>query len=300
MWTDSIQEQNIDFTYSSPTYSIPRRALIRTIELLGGQPKLKKLYMQYALDDANGRDFFQSAIDSLQLNVKMNRSRLAHIPQSGPVLFIANHPYGVLDGIALTWLAEQVRPDIKVLANHVLCQVPETEKSLLPIDFSGNKKALETNIQSRKSALHHLKRGGAIGIFPGGGVAASVNPLKGPAVDPMWHPFTAKLARCPDTMIVPVYFGGQNSRIFQIASHVSYTLRLALYFFETARRIKSDFEIAIGETIGPKEIHSYEDRQELLSFLRQKTFELANSVEPTGKNVPRFDAEYSYPSHFKL
>ncbi|MEM7462281.1 MAG: lysophospholipid acyltransferase family protein [Pseudomonadota bacterium] len=300
MRNDSIQEQMIDFTYSSPTYSIPRRAFIRTIEALGGQPRLKKLYLNYAIDDADGRDFFQAAIDSLQLNVKMNQSRLALIPKSGPVLFVANHPYGVIDGIALTWLAEQVRPDIKVLANHVLCQVPETEKSLLPIDFSGNKKALETNVQSRRSALHHLKDGGAIGIFPGGGVAASVNPLKGPAVDPIWHPFTAKLARCSETVIVPVYFGGQNSRIFQIASHVSYTLRLALYFFETARRIKSDFEIGVGEPIGPEEIRSYDDRQELLRFLRQKTFELAKSVEPVGKNVPRFDAEYSYPSHFKL
>lgn len=274
--------KKVRFTYSTQDQPLIQRAVIQAIEKIGGQRKLKKLYVKHQRNVDAGEDFFESAVRILKLNVEFDSEALQAVPASGPLVFIANHPYGVMDGITLTWLARKVRPDVKVLANSVLCQAPEAAQNLLPVDFSPTREARETNVRSRLFAQSWLRQGHAIGIFPGGGVSTSEKPMKGPAVDLPWAPFTAKLIRAGKANVVPVYFVGQNSRIFQLASHLSLTLRLSLVFRETARRIGTQLKVRVGNWIPFSSISHIEDRGELIAFLRKLTFGLAQPSDIKG------------------
>ncbi len=296
----ALAYSEIDFTYSTPDQSVAQRSFIRAVERLGGQARLKRLYDRY-LDDVSGnKEFFQSAIDLLKLNIRHDAEQLRRVPANGPILFIANHPYGVLDGIVLTWLARQARPDVKVLANHVLCQAPDALQHLLPIDFSGTREANRVSAGSRSEAQRHLKAGGAVGIFPAGGVAASEKPLRGPALDSIWHPITAKFITMARATVVPVYFAGQNSRLFQLASHLSYTLRLSLYFWETSRRIGTDVDVAIGDPIPFTELEGFEERTDMMRELRRRTYALASDLQAPPKKLPPFDREFTFPKYIKF
>jgi putative hemolysin len=274
----------VRFSYSTADQPVLQRAVIQAIEKIGGQRKLKKLYVQHQQSVKNGENFFAAALRLLRMTVDFDAAALARTPASGPVLFIANHPYGVLDGITLTWLATRVRPDTKVLANDVLCQAPEARENLLPVAFAPTREARETNVASRREAQAWLRDGHAIGIFPGGGVSTSEKPLKGPAVDLPWAPFTAKLLRASRATVVPVFFVGQNSRLFQLASHLSLTLRLSLVFRETARRIGSRLRVRVGEPVPFEEIAHIEDRTALVAELRRRTFGLARPADVKGEN----------------
>ncbi|MEL6947600.1 MAG: lysophospholipid acyltransferase family protein [Pseudomonadota bacterium] len=300
MSVDAV-EQEISFTYSTASQRPGRRNFIKLVEMCSGQKRLKQLYENYVNERSQDQDFFDAAIDRLELKVDFDEERLAAVPRTGPVLFIANHPYGVADGIVLTWLAKKARPDVKVMANHVLCQAPEAGSNLMPVDFSGTREALRTNIATRKEALATLNQGGAVGIFPGGGVAASEKPWKGPAVDPTWHTFLAKLVQQGKATVVPIYFDGQNSRLFQLASHTSYTLRLALFFRETHRLIGSQLRIAIGDPIGPDDLADLSQKDALVRHLRKKTYELAQSLPKRRRRQhPPHDREFVYPSRLKI
>ena len=280
----TISPRKLRFSYSTADQPVLQRAVIQAIEKIGGQRKLKKLYAQHQKNLKNGENFFDSAISLLRMRVEYDEEALARTPAAGPVLFIANHPYGVLDGITLTWLATKVRPDTKVLANDVLCQAPEAAANLLPVAFAPTREARETNVASRLEAQSWLRQGHAIGIFPGGGVSTSEKPLKGPAVDLPWAPFTAKLLRSSRAtgVSMPVFFVGQNSRLFQLASHLSLTLRLSLVFRETARRIGSHLRVRVGEPIPFEDIAHIEDRAELVMELRKRTFGLARPEDFKG------------------
>lgn len=280
-----VLPKKVRFSYSTADQPVLQRAVIQAIEKIGGQRKLKKLYAQHQKNLKNGENFFDSAIRLLRMKVEFDEEALARTPATGPVLFIANHPYGVLDGITLTWLATKVRPDTKVLANDVLCQAPEAVNNLLPVAFAPTREARETNVNSRLEAQKWLRQGHAIGIFPGGGVSTSEKPLKGPAVDLPWAPFTAKLLRASQATVVPVFFVGQNSRLFQLASHLSLTLRLSLVFRETARRIGSRLKVRVGAPIPFSEIAHIEDRAELVMELRKRTFGLARPEDIKGSNL---------------
>ena len=270
-------------TYSTPEQPRLQRTTIRAIETVTGKLKLQRLYRQYrdekARPDRCSESFFDAALRLLEVEVRYDLAALARIPDDRPVLFIANHPYGVVDGIILCWLALKVRPDVKVMANSVLCRAPEAKPHVLPIEFSGTAEGNAVTIESRRRALDTLLAGGSIAIFPAGGVATATSFFKGPAYDLPWISYTARLVRAARPVIIPIYFSGQNSRLFQIASRVSPTLRLSLYCHETVRRIGRPVDVTIGDPISHEKVADLKPRENLVAELRSRTFALAGRPE---------------------
>src|SRR5262249_31743719 len=162
----------------------------------------------------------------LRLDLRLSRPPSDAIPVRGPLMVIANHPFGVVDGIILCSLVAQVRDDYQIMTHRVLHQAPEVRPRILPVDFSGKEAATPNNLRSRRLARALLSGGGALLVFPGGGVAAAPKTF-GQAVDRPWGTLAAKLALATGAAVLPVYFHGQNSRWFQAASNIHQTLRYA-------------------------------------------------------------------------
>jgi putative hemolysin len=246
------------------------------VERATGQPVLKRLYLENKHHARPAESFFVAAVSSLALDIFYDEAALARIPREGPVVFVANHPFGVLDGIVISWLVQKVRPDFVVLTNAVLLRAEELRDYVLPIDFSETSEALSLNIKSRGSARAQLEKGGAVVVFPAGGVSTAPDRLgRRPAVDAPWQPFAAQLIQRGKATVVPVWFGGQNSRLFQIASHISLTLRLSLLFHEVKHRIGTSLAVGIGAPIAFGELAAIRDRLSLANELRARTYALA-------------------------
>jgi putative hemolysin len=218
--------------------------------------------------------FWHDAIAELRLDLRLNRRPADAIPQSGPLLVVANHPFGVVDGIILCWLVAQVRPDYQIMTHRVLHQAPEVRPRILPVDFSGTDAATRNNLRSRRLARDLLDDGGALLVFPGGGVAAAPKTF-GRAVDRPWGTLAAKLALATGAAVLPVFFHGQNSRWFQAASNIHQTLRYALLFHEVRNKIGRRIDVTIGDVIAPARLRALGDRNAVTAFLRQATHDLA-------------------------
>lgn len=283
--------EDIRFSYSRPEQATWKRAIIRGIEMASGQPKLERLYRQWAAEKPAGENIFAAGVRLLDLRIETNEEGWARVPRSGPVLFIANHPFGVADGLMIGDLATRVRPDSKIMTHSLLCQPPEARDYLLPVDFGGTPEAQATSVLTRRRTLDWLNAGHSVVVFPSGGVSTAQNPLTGPALESPWYPFIAKLARLPGLTIVPVYFHGQNSRLFQLASHIHYMLRVALIFRETARRIGGSFKVTVGEPFPSSILPASGDRSAVLSELRRRTLALGGTEAPDPK------LEFTFPSH---
>lgn len=267
-----------DYLFSYATLSDPplKRRLIRFIERASGQETLKKLYLDNQRSPIPGESFWQAAVRSLALDVRYNAADLRRAPTTGPTVFVANHPYGVLDGIVLAWLVEKIRRDYVVLTIDVLRRAPEVHDFVLPIDFSGTAEARATNLATRAAARAQLDRGGAVIVFPAGAISTAPDALGlRPAVDARWQPFVSQLIQRSRATVVPVWFGGQNSRLFQIASRVSLTLKLSLIFREVKKCIGKSMPVEIGEPIPFEALRSITDRQALADELRRRTYALA-------------------------
>ncbi len=266
-----------DFTYASPDDGLLKKAVIRSIENMTGRRRLYRLYRDYPQRVPATYSFWRAAIHQLQLKLRYDAAALQAVPATGPVVIVANHPFGVVDGIVISFLISQVRSDFKVLTNSLLYRAPEAQPFLLPIDFSETKAALKTNLKSRSEARGILSRGGCIVAFPGGTVSTAPRAF-GRAKDPDWKPFTARLIQDAKATVVPIYFAGQNSRLFQIASQFSQTLRLSLLFKEVINKMDREMPIEIGTPIPFDELAHLTNRHLLCAALRERTYQLAKQI----------------------
>lgn len=267
-------KQSPKLTYVSPTDPKLKAALIRSIERLTGQRKLQHLYHNLLDQTDGGASFWEAALAQLQVTLDYDEAQFHKIPRTGPIIFIANHPYGLLDGLAICHLASRVRGQFKILINSVLCQEDQIAPYLLPIDFSETKEAIQTNINSKKLALTTLHQGGAIVIFPGGGISTAAGPF-GQVTDLEWKLFAAKLIQMTKATVVPVFFHGHNSRLFQIVSQFSLTLRLSLIIHEVNKKMGDTLRLSIGNPIPYQQLAGIKKRQELTDHLRNVTYGLS-------------------------
>jgi putative hemolysin len=270
-------DETVIFSYATDDDPWLKRVLIRTIEKTTGQPYLKNVYDQHHNNPVHGESPWAAAMRLLELKLNYNRDGLTHLPKTGPLAVVANHPFGVVDGLIVSYLISTIRDDFVVLTNSVLYQAEEIRRYLLPVDFSETQDALETNIKSRAAAKAHLTRGGCLIVFPAGGASTAPKPWSKRAVDAEWKNLSAKLIAAAKAPVVPIYFAGQNSRLFQVASHISMTLRLSLFFREVYDKIGGDIHIRIGKVIPYADLERL-DRKILMEHLRKVTYALGGGL----------------------
>lgn len=254
-----------------------KRWLIRSIEGLSGRDRYVRIYDTWRTDIVGKTDrVFGKMLDLIDVGLAVEGQwPPAHIPE-GPIVMIANHPFGIGDGIAVLAMAEQLGRPFRVLINNELLKVPEMAPYSLPVSFEETKEALAINMKTRHEAVRLLKEGVTVIVFPAGGVATARRAF-GHAEDLPWKIFPAKLIQSAQASVVPVYFEGQNGRLFHLASKISLTLRLSLLIREFRRLSGSTIRARVGSLIPYEEIAAIGDRKELLTRLFEAVFSMAPS-----------------------
>lgn len=258
------------------TFTNPFKAnTIRAIEWLTGKITLMRLVRAFERTGRRpGQSFWRKALDLLEIDLLTPAEQIARIPAEGPVVVVANHPHGLVDGMILAELIGQVRQDFKILTRSLLTNVPEIQYHMLPVAFPHEPDSLRMNIEMRKLAMAHLAEGGVIVLFPAGQVATAPGWFDR-AVEPEWLPFTAKMILKSNAQVVPVYFPGQNSRWFHIANHLSLTIRQGLLLHEIVHAMRKPQKPVIGPAIGRDMIDRWQDDPRgFMAHLRETTLAL--------------------------
>ncbi len=283
-----MREITREISYAQSARTRGGRAIIKAIENTTGRQRLMRRARGYEDEVAGGRDFWAVLVERYGLRLEVVGGALENIPASGPALVIANHPYGILDGLMLGHILALARGDFRILANSVFRKAEDLERVILPISFGDDKAAMAQNIQTRKSALRYLSQGGAIGVFPGGTVSTAAKPFGRP-MDPAWRGFTARMIAKSDATVVPVFFDGHTSRLFQIASHLHSTLRLGFLIKEFKNRVNTPVRVVIGDPIPRADLAEHAtDPRAMMDFLRQATYDLS----PTPLNPAEVGFEF--------
>jgi putative hemolysin len=272
-----------ELTYASPTDPRIKRWLISAIEGWSGRERFLPLYRYWRDHIVPKSDLiFSDMLDLVDVRLDIDSKAgpwPLNIPKTTPLVMIANHPFGIGDGIAILALAEQLGRPFKVLINLQLLRVPEIAPYSLPIDFEETREAQVTNLKTRKEALEALAAGVTIVVFPAGGVATAKTPF-GRAVDLPWKLFTAKMIQSSKASVLPVWFEGQNGPLFHLASRFSLTLRLSLLVSEFRRFAGSTLRVHIGQIVPFEQIPQNRDRKLMTEELHAMVHALADPVQP--------------------
>ena len=268
-------KNNIAFTFASSEVNFLSQQFIKIIELLTGKIKLKKLYDQYLIENNPPEQFWNDAIKKLKLNLKTNYKEGSYIPKKGRLIIVANHAFGVADGVSLCSIVSNVRQDYKIITHKVLRQAEAVKEKIIPIDFSLNRQAMLANIDARKQAEKVLLNNGVIVIFPSGQIATKENlKFKTKANDGEWKQFVSKLIVKTKSPVLPSYFEGQNSQFYHIANKMGQTFRYSLLMFELTRKIGDTINLHFGRIIPYTDFEKVDNLIEITKLIRQKTYSL--------------------------
>jgi putative hemolysin len=246
------------------------------IERLLGLSTLGRMY-----EDATGptlvEDFPERALDYLGIRWQARGAAIDSIPADGPLIVVANHPFGAADGLVLLSMIRQVRRDVRLLGNYLLKRIPELQPLIIAVDPFGGPDARAINRGMLRRAVDWTRRGGAVIVFPAGEVSC-VPAADEALVDSPWKRGIARLVAQAGADVLPVYFDGRNSRGFEIAGRLHPRLRTALLPRELLRLRWRAVTAAIGRPIPASRVSAAGDHDAMAGYLRTRTYALAGVI----------------------
>lgn len=239
---------------------------------------------------ADPRPFVERSLARLNVQPQVSERDLALIPKTGPVVAVANHPFGLIEGLILMALLKSARPDVKLLANHLLATVPGSEDLCIFVDPFGGERAARANHKGLKDAIAWLKQGRMLAVFPAGEVS-HLSLKERAVIDPEWNRSVARLIRIAGAAVLPIYFRGANSALFQLLGFLHPRVRTALLPHEFFNKHNRSIEMRIGSPIPVAKVRSYQDDTALIRYLRHRTYLLENREAPRPPSVVRQSGE---------
>src|SRR5215472_2885530 len=223
--------------------------------------KIRKLYRQAQQAPEGFR--LENLLSQMKIQMRVSDVDQARIPKTGSVVAVANHPYGVLDGAILTVLLTRVRPDVKVLTNSLLGDIPELRDHCIFVDPFQTDRSMESNRRPVREALNWLRQGGMLAIFPAGEVShwQGASPH---ITDPEWSDTAVRLIRKTSATTLPIYFCGHNSVGFQVLGMIHPKLRTAFLLQEFIQQEGKTIVVRVGSTVPQDNIQACLDDREAI------------------------------------
>lgn len=257
---------------------VARALKLERIRLKVLAPAVMRLLQLHRINNAyasgagtSGAAFADRILQQFGINYEVSEEDLRQIPKTGPFIVIANHPYGGIDGILMLSLISKVRPDLRIVANYLLQQIPELKDAFIAVNPFENIGSKGMNLTGVKQILEHLKTA-PLGIFPAGEVSAlSLNNFR--IRDKKWEPVVGKIIAKSGVPVVPMFFSGHNSIAFNLMGLLHPGLRTIKLPSEMLNKSASSVQIRIGKPIQRQELSQLSEDQ-VLDLLRARTYAL--------------------------
>lgn len=247
------------------------RPVIHCFQKLAALEKLERAY-QSLPEASDPRSFLKSALETLRVRPVVSGT-LSAIPEKGPLLVVANHPFGGLEGLLAAQTILERRSDVKIMANALLERIPEIESLIFGVDPFGFRRSRDRNVVPLRRCLEWLRSGGALVMFPSGTVS-HFHLRKRSVMDPQWSPSVGRLllwSRCP---VVPMHFEGSNSLWFHLLGLLHPRLRTFLLPRELQNKGGQTIRLTIGRRIPFEELAEIGSPRGITEYLRAYTYAL--------------------------
>ncbi len=265
-----FKPENLSKEIKNPLFQSPFMA--HFIFDLIGLDRINEIYN--ACENFQGAEFAAKILEQLNIRIELPEADLKQLPKNEPVIFLSNHPFGLLDGLAMIQILGKRNEPFKVMANYLIKRIPQLDDLIIPVDnfSSGN---MSVNRRGLKDSLKSLKNGESIGLFPSGEVAHQKGTWNQTVSDSEWKTPILKLIRKAEVSVVPIYFHGKNSRTFYNLGRINPGLRTASLPREFLLKANLRIPVRMGQKIRPEKIAEYDDLQKLGAYIRNKVYSMS-------------------------
>lgn len=241
-------------SYAAADLPALARVLVRLVESLTGGRRLAKAARRFKVSEPDDiqeatSSFYRRAAEAFELRIAPHRNSTGSVPATGGLLLVANHPFGVIDGLAIANIVERVRADLRIVVWDAITIPQRYRQHFIPLDLNEhNRDARRQNARARREMIDHLQSGGSLLLFPAGAAALAERAFSRPQ-ESTWTPMMARIARASNARVLPIYVGGANSRSFHVVTRLSGLLRRAWFIRETVARMGASIQPVVASPI---------------------------------------------------
>jgi len=250
------------------------RIVKRPLESVSGLRAADRIYDQ-AWKMPRDIPFCDRALQAIGVRTDFSEEALLKVPKEGPVMVVANHPFGGIEGVILLSLLRRVRPDVKAMANYLLSAIPDMKDDFILVDPFASRNSAKANLRPIKESLTWLKDGHLLIVFPAGEVS-SFDRRTLRVRDPAWSASIAALVRKTNATAVPVFFPGRNSLFFNLVGLIHPVFRTSLLPRQLINKKGRTLAVRIGTPLTAKALEPFSlDDVQLIKYLRFRSYLLA-------------------------
>ncbi|MGC6455766.1 MAG: lysophospholipid acyltransferase family protein [Coraliomargaritaceae bacterium] len=256
------------------------RPLVSLLERCSGIHSLNQIYHKVRLslvDSEHDPAFFIKTLQVMGVSIEIDRPLFEHLLQRGPLIVVANHPFGGLDGVVMGALLSGVRSDSKLMGNYFLSRIDGIRGSLIKVDPFERRSSARANLTGMREAQDWLQAGGCLGVFPAGEVSA-FNSRSLSVVDRPWSPHIVSLALRSGASVLPIYFEGRNSWVFLLAGIVHARFRTLLLAREFCKKCNTTVLVRMGRPVSPETMKLMGKKRVITDYLRLQTYLLKKNL----------------------
>ena len=234
-------------------------------------PRMNRFYDSvHRLQD--NRPFSDKVLEQLGVTYDISEADLSRIMiPSGPVVVVANHPFGGIETVVLASILRSMRCDVKFMANYLLNAIPEIRDLLITVNPFPGETSVRENIRPIREAIQWVSNGGMLVVFPAGAVS-HFDARKGVITDPDWSPSVARIIRKTGAPVLPVFIRGTNSAAFHMAGMVHPLLRTAMLPKEFFNKNRKEIQVCVGDLLPFTKLQSFERDDDMTAYLRLRTY----------------------------
>lgn len=270
--------------FSAKTSKNIFKGVIKSIEKLLAIDGINAIYRS-TTTGIDAREFCRQSLNALDVDYAVSEQEISDIPQKGPLVMVANHPFGGLEGIILGEILLHVRPDVRILGNYLLKQIPELAPIIIPVDPFNPKKAAVSNARALKKAMDWVADGGALLAFPSGEVS-HFHARTAKITDPPWSPHIAKIAMKTKAKVLPVHIHGRNTIFFNMMGLIHPRFRTMLLPRQIINKKGSTIQLTMGKPIPWRKLTDLASPKEMVEFLRLSTYLIKHRNDKKSKWSP--------------
>lgn len=237
--------------------------------------EVNRVHSKYSLTP--GPEFVRCLMeDEFKIPLQVDNVEVLEKFREGPFITVSNHPFGSIDGIALIYILTRIRPEYKVMVNMILNQLSAMRPNFIAVDQAAStapdKRAV--SVAGVREVFSMLKAGKPVGFFPAGAIGKTDK--EGIIVDRPWQPVVLQIIAKAKVPVIPIYFHGTNSKLFNYLGHHSILMRTLCLARELFKKRGKPMRVTIGEPVSPEEIAGFgKDYTAMGEYLRSATYRLS-------------------------
>ena len=236
--------------------------------------KINRLFDAAA--DYQGREFADHLLENMGITIDVSPEQLENIPKEGGFVVVSNHPFGGIEGVMLLSVIAKVRPDFKIMANFILSHIPNLKECFFAVNPFEKKPEWKSSVSGIKGTIMHIAEGKGLGVFPAGEVSRYHG--HDYPEDLPWSTSIARIIKNANVPVIPVFWDGQNSKLFYAVDKIHSMLGTARLTRELINKHDTCFNLQIGKPILPSEIELYENPKQLAAYLRSRSYALEANI----------------------